>query len=59
MFARERYTGNQLTVVTGAGDLAGEEMQAIAAEMSYSETTFVTGPPDGGGVVPVVRGELL
>lgn len=48
VFAREKYTGNQLAVVTDATDLTGEEMQAIAAEMNYSETTFVTGPPDAG-----------
>ena len=48
VFARERYAGNQLAVVTDAGDLTDDEMQAIAAEMDYSETTFVTGPPDDG-----------
>ncbi|WP_424001962.1 PhzF family phenazine biosynthesis protein [Haloarcula salina] len=48
VFARQRYAGNQLAVVTDAGDLDGEEMQAIAAEMDYSETTFVTGEPTDG-----------
>ncbi|MDS0260063.1 PhzF family phenazine biosynthesis protein [Haloarcula sp. S1CR25-12] len=48
VFAREPYTGNQLAVVTDAGDLTDERMQAVAAEMDYSETTFVTGPPDEG-----------
>ncbi|MDS0220052.1 PhzF family phenazine biosynthesis protein [Haloarcula sp. S1AR25-5A] len=48
VFAQERYTGNQLAVVTDAGDLSDEEMQAIAAEMNYSETTFVTGEPTDG-----------
>jgi len=43
VFAREQYAGNQLAVVTDAGDLDTDEMQAIAAEMDYSETTFVTG----------------
>jgi trans-2,3-dihydro-3-hydroxyanthranilate isomerase len=41
VFAEEKYTGNQLAVVRGAGDLAGTEMQAIASEMNYSETTFI------------------
>ena len=41
VFAREQYTGNQLAVVESGGDLTGEEMQTIAAEMDYSETTFV------------------
>ena len=49
VFAQGKYTGNQLAVVTGAGDLSGEEMQAIAAEMNYSETTFVTGSPTDDG----------
>ncbi|SDJ93982.1 trans-2,3-dihydro-3-hydroxyanthranilate isomerase [Halovenus aranensis] len=49
VFAREKYAGNQLAVVTDAGDLSGEEMQAIAAEMDYSETTFVTGEPTERG----------
>lgn len=49
VFAEGKYTGNQLAVVTDAGDLSGEEMQAIAAEFDYSETTFVTGPPGDGG----------
>jgi len=48
VFAREPYTGNQLAVVTDAGGLDGETMHAIAGEMDYSETTFVTGPPDEG-----------
>ncbi|MFC7071623.1 PhzF family phenazine biosynthesis protein [Halovenus rubra] len=49
VFAQEKYAGNQLAVVTDAGDLSGEEMQAIAAEMDYSETTFVTGAPTEAG----------
>ncbi len=49
VFAQERYAGNQLAVVTDAGDLGGERMQAIAAEIDYSETTFVTGPETDEG----------
>ena len=49
VFATERYAGNQLAVVTDAGDLTGKEMLAIADEMNYSETTFVTGPPTDSG----------
>jgi trans-2,3-dihydro-3-hydroxyanthranilate isomerase len=48
VFARERYTGNQLAVVTDADGLDTAGMQAIAAEMDFSETTFVTGPPEDG-----------
>ncbi|WP_226011544.1 PhzF family phenazine biosynthesis protein [Halomicrobium salinisoli] len=48
VFARERYAGNQLAVVTDAGDMDDEEMQAVAAEIGFSETTFVTGDPTDG-----------
>jgi trans-2,3-dihydro-3-hydroxyanthranilate isomerase len=48
VFARQKYAGNQLGVVTDAADLAPEKMQAIAAEIDYSETTFVTGEPADG-----------
>ena len=41
VFARERYTGNQLAVVESGGSLSDGEMQAVAREMNYSETTFV------------------
>jgi trans-2,3-dihydro-3-hydroxyanthranilate isomerase len=41
VFARERYAGNQLAVVEDAGSLDDEEMQAFAAEIGFSETTFV------------------
>jgi trans-2,3-dihydro-3-hydroxyanthranilate isomerase len=53
VFARERYTGNQLAVVEsrvdgpGAdGGLGDGEMQAIAREMNYSETTFIESRED-------------
>ena len=42
VFAESKYAGNQLAVVEGAGALSTETMQAIALEMNYSETTFVT-----------------
>lgn len=48
VFAQRKYTGNQLAVVTEAGGLEREEMQEIAAEIDYSETSFVTGDPEGG-----------
>lgn len=50
VFAEHRYTGNQLAVVENAADISDETMQAIAKEMSYSETTFVesTSPTEGG-----------
>jgi trans-2,3-dihydro-3-hydroxyanthranilate isomerase len=50
VFAERRYAGNQLAVVLDAADLASGEMQQIAREMNYSETTFVTSAeqPNGG-----------
>ena len=41
VFATAPYAGNQLAVVESFGDLDDEQMQAIAAEMDFSETTFV------------------
>ncbi|WP_225332747.1 PhzF family phenazine biosynthesis protein [Halomicrobium urmianum] len=48
VFARERYAGNQLAVVTDADGLDDDEMQDFAAEIGFSETTFVTGEPTDG-----------
>ncbi|MGA9383188.1 MAG: PhzF family phenazine biosynthesis protein [Phormidium sp.] len=44
VFAEERYAGNQLAVFTGDGvaRLSDAEMQKIAKEMNFSETTFIT-----------------
>ena len=41
VFARQKYAGNQLAVVESGGALSDAEMQAVADEMNYSETTFV------------------
>jgi trans-2,3-dihydro-3-hydroxyanthranilate isomerase len=42
VFARGRYTGNQLAVFPYATGVSGDEMQEIAREMHFSETTFIT-----------------
>jgi trans-2,3-dihydro-3-hydroxyanthranilate isomerase len=42
VFAVAKYTGNQLAVFTNAANLSPEQMQQIAKEVNYSETTFVT-----------------
>jgi trans-2,3-dihydro-3-hydroxyanthranilate isomerase len=49
VFAETKYAGNQLAVIRGAGDLPTAEMQRIALEMNYSETTFMLSdePRDG------------
>ena len=42
VFAEDKYSGNQLAVVISGNKLNDEEMQRIAKEMNYSETTFIT-----------------
>ena len=50
VFAEKKYAGNQLAVVRNAGSLSDEQMQKIAKEMNYSETTFILcdEPREGG-----------
>lgn len=50
VFAVEKYTGNQLAVFTDASTLSDKQMQQLAKEMNYSETTFITSTDmrDGG-----------
>lgn len=49
VFAERPYTGNQLAVILDADGLTDETMQQVAAEMNYSETTFVTSAPERDG----------
>jgi len=46
VFTDRRFGGNPLAVFTDAEGLSGEEMQALAAEINLSETTFVLPPAD-------------
>jgi len=41
VFAEEKYTGNQLAIFRGAQSMSDKEMQRLAKEMNYSETTFI------------------
>lgn len=41
VFAEKKYSGNQLAVFMNADDLSRNDMQQIAKEINYSETTFV------------------
>ena len=41
VFSDRAYAGNQLAVVHDAGDLTSGQMQAIAREFEYSETSFI------------------
>jgi trans-2,3-dihydro-3-hydroxyanthranilate isomerase len=49
VFAEEKYAGNQLAVFRDAGGMSGCEMQALAKEMNYSETTFILSEEETGG----------
>jgi trans-2,3-dihydro-3-hydroxyanthranilate isomerase len=50
VFAEQPYAGNQLAVFRGAAGLSDEQMQTLAREMNFSETTFILSdtPRDGG-----------
>lgn len=54
VFTDTPFGGNQLPVFTDARGLTTEEMQALAREMNYSESTFVL-PPEIPGAVKRVR----
>jgi len=41
VFAEEKFTGNQLAVFRFVKKLSDNQMQRIAKEMNYSETTFI------------------
>ncbi|APG10902.1 trans-2,3-dihydro-3-hydroxyanthranilate isomerase [Bradyrhizobium sp. JR7.2] len=48
VFTDRAFGGNQLAVVLDAGGLTTQQMQAIATEFNYSETTFVLPPRNPG-----------
>lgn len=43
VFAASQYAGNPLAVFDRAGSLNGKQMQQIAREVNFQETTFITG----------------
>ena len=47
VFTRSRYGGTQLAVIPDARGLTPVQMQQIALEFNYSETTFVFPPEQG------------
>jgi len=50
VFARQRFQGNQLAVFPEGSGLSEEEMQTLAREIHFSETTFVlAGCPNARG----------
>jgi trans-2,3-dihydro-3-hydroxyanthranilate isomerase len=48
VFMSRPFGGNQLAVFTDGAALSGSEMQELAHEMNFSESTFVM-PPDSSG----------
>src|SRR3982074_1538802 len=46
VFTDRAFGGNPLAVVLDSGGLSTAQMQAIASEFNYSETTFVLPPRD-------------
>jgi trans-2,3-dihydro-3-hydroxyanthranilate isomerase len=49
VFAEEKYAGNQLAVVRNARALSSVQMQKIANEMHFSETTFIMSDKERDG----------
>jgi len=54
VFTDRAFGGNPLAVILDASGLSGAQMQAIAAEFGYSETTFLL-PPDNPAHTARVR----
>jgi trans-2,3-dihydro-3-hydroxyanthranilate isomerase len=50
VFTKQRYGGNQLATFIDCESLTDQDMQKIAKEINFSETTFITSrqPRDGG-----------
>lgn len=53
VFAEKKYQGNQLAVIRGGGHFATGQMQEIAREMNFSETTFIVSEEEENGGYPV------
>jgi trans-2,3-dihydro-3-hydroxyanthranilate isomerase len=49
VFAEQSYAGNPLAVFVSTEYLPDETMQRLAAEMNFSETTFVLSAPEANG----------
>lgn len=53
VFAEQKYTGNQLAVFRSSDRLSTAQMQQIAKEMNYSETTFILSEDPSLAAFPV------
>lgn len=49
VFAEEKFAGNQLAVFRGCASFSSDQMQSIAREMHFSETTFIMSEEPGNG----------
>jgi trans-2,3-dihydro-3-hydroxyanthranilate isomerase len=49
VFSQGKYTGNQLAVFKNAGNISDSEMQQIAKEINFSETTFILSDKEKAG----------
>jgi trans-2,3-dihydro-3-hydroxyanthranilate isomerase len=49
VFTDKKYAGNQLAVFKNAGGLSSEDMQSIAREINFSETTFILSSDKNNG----------
>jgi trans-2,3-dihydro-3-hydroxyanthranilate isomerase len=60
VFAEQKYSGNQLAVFRNAAEIPADEMQTIAREMNFAETTFILSdaPRDGGYDVRIFTPEV-
>lgn len=54
VFTRERFSGNQVAVIHDARAISQDQMQNIAREFGFSETTFIL-PPTGTQYLATVR----
>ncbi len=50
VFTSRPFEGNQLAVFPEPGNLSTQQMQIIAREMNFSESTFILPPEKGGNV---------
>ena len=50
VFTSRPFEGNQLAVFPEPGELTGEQMQVVAREMNFSESTFILPAASGGDV---------
>lgn len=53
VFTEKQFGGNQLAVITDARGLEASQMQQIAAEFNFAETTFILPPADPANTAQV------